>query len=83
MTAEHRVNTMADIAALTPEQFGRMLPDLIAWYEFTQAMRIDGVKTNGFVWVDDGNPGEVTSVYLTDLKTGIRHELPIGKAGAT
>lgn len=78
--SEYPLSTLKQIALLTPEQFGRMLPDFIAWYEFAQVARcVDGVTSTGFVWVDDGAPGEVTAVDLTDSSTGEVHRFEITK----
>ena len=83
LPAEHKLSTLAQIALLTPEQFGRMLPDFIAWYEFSQvAQRTEGISSSGFTWIDDGQPGEVTAIYLTDAETGVRHEFLSADAGA-
>ena len=77
MSNRHQLESLAQIAALTPEQFGRMLPDFIAWYEFMQSIKGGIVTTTGFEWVDDGRPGEISAVSITELETGKRHEFII------
>lgn len=70
MSTTYKLETLADILSLSPEEFFRMLPDLVVWYEFSkQFPPIDGLTKNGFLWTDDG-VNEVTHVQLTNTGTG-------------
>lgn len=66
------VKTMRDISKLTPEEFGRFIPDLIAWHSVAHAMAefaecpVDDLNVNALIWTDDGRPGVVTSIKLGD-----------------
>lgn len=63
---EYDLSRVEQMAELTPEEFARMLPDLIAWFNFAKRVqRIDpSAVSHGFLWRDDGNPGVVTSVAI-------------------
>lgn len=70
MSTQHKIDKVADMLTLSPEEFARMLPDLCAWYEFSRSIpHIDGYESTGFIWVDDG-VHEITEVQLTSKKTG-------------
>jgi hypothetical protein len=62
MTAEHKIETILDMLKLSPEEFARFLPDLVAWYGLGRATQELGGKMLGMTWRDDGRPGEVHSV---------------------
>lgn len=64
-----------DMAKLTPDQFNRMIPDLVAWFKFAKLCQEIGGEATGFIWKDDGLVGEVTSVEVTDLETGEKQTL--------
>lgn len=71
MSNNHKLDSVLDMLKLSPEQFARMLPDLVMWYEWCKsAEQIEGVTVTGFTWVDDGRPGEVHSVAATIVKDG-------------
>ncbi len=60
---EFTIKTTDDILALSPEQFGRFLPDLVAWYELSKSAMETGLITGSVLrWLDDGKPGEIHSV---------------------
>lgn len=68
MTMHHAFTTLAEIAALTPEEFGRMLPDFVIWHRYASAAHIAAeTVSQGFTWIDDGRPGELHSVSLNDV----------------
>jgi hypothetical protein len=74
MTDEHHIKTIADIAALTPDQRERCVADLLAWCDFYDKMRplVDaGVMDpiTEMVWRDDGKT-EVSGVLMMDRETG-------------
>lgn len=75
---EFNLSRVQDMAELTPEQFKRMLPDLITWFAYAKLMK-DGnpnAVMHGFIWVDDGKPGVLRSVVLN----GQEVDLTGGKA---
>lgn len=61
---------VSDMAKLTPDQFNRMLPDLVAWFELAKFCQEIGGESTGFIWRDDGRPGEINGITVTDPKTG-------------
>ena len=63
--AEYELNHITDFAALSLEQFHRMLPDFYRWFTFAKEMQELGARTDGFTWVDDGDPGVISEVHLT------------------
>lgn len=68
MTKHHEFTKLAEIAALTPEEFGRMLPDFVIWHRYASAAHIAAeTVSHGFTWIDDGRPGELHSVILNDV----------------
>ena len=71
MNKKHCIDTVLDMLALSPEEFARMLPDLVTWYELCKpAQEISGIEVTGFIWVDDGLAGEIHSVDMTIKETG-------------
>lgn len=74
MTTEHRIHTVLDMLALTPEEFKRFLPDLFAWYVISKEAL--GATATGFIWIDDGKSGEVHSVLATITETGEQQVWP-------
>ena len=70
-TPEIRLDTIADFASLTAEQFERMLPDFIVWHAFNCHVKAAGLAyAVGFIWSDDGNAGVVGDVVILDPATG-------------
>lgn len=63
--SRHRIDSIKDIAALSEDQFSRMLPDLIEWHSIVRKLS-DVVSVTGFTWIDDGKPKVVHSFNLTD-----------------
>lgn len=64
MTKSHKFTTLAEIAALTPEEFGRMLPDFVLWHSYASTGHTVGLVALGFDWIDDGKPGELSHVTI-------------------
>ncbi|MBU2763331.1 MULTISPECIES: hypothetical protein [Acidithiobacillaceae] len=72
---EQRFDSVTDFLELDEQTFQRMLPDLIAWHRLTREnlrkwkwmenMKVARVRSNGFVWVDDGKPGNNLGVRVT------------------
>ena len=68
---EIRLDTIADFADLSPEQFARMLPDFIVWHKFHSNVKAAGLAyAIGFIWRDDGDAGAITDVSIHDPVTG-------------
>lgn len=67
---EHRLDTLAEIALLSEEEFERMLPDLAAWFFYAKEAQKSGATVEGFIWRDDGQPGALFAVDLRDASTG-------------
>jgi hypothetical protein len=59
---------VTDFLELDEQTFQRMLPDLMVWHSITRkalpALDEAGVKPDGFIWIDDGNPGNCEGVTL-------------------
>lgn len=72
MTMEFKLTTLAEIAVLSEDQFGRMLPDFAAWFLFGKEAQKVGATVTGFTWIDDGEPGVIREVGVTDPVTGER-----------
>ena len=70
MTNELRLDTIADFLALTPAQFERMLPDFSAWHAFSKLAIEAGAESSKFIWIDDGQPGNISAVSVTIKETG-------------
>jgi len=66
----HRISTVADMLALTDDEFARMLPDLCEWRRLARVATAaePAIEHTGFIWVDDGNV-EVTHVIFSDPET--------------
>ena len=63
---ERTIQTLRDVAQLTPDEFQRFLPDLAAWHEFAHTAEQAGVAYSlGMQWIDDGKSGEIHHVDLT------------------
>ena len=69
---EFKFTTLAEISLLSEDQFGRMLPDFVAWHAFGKQAQKVGAKVTGFTWIDDGEPGVIREVGVTDPATGER-----------
>jgi hypothetical protein len=81
MSKKHELTHIKDFLKLTPEEFARMLPDLVAWYGFSKEIEsVEGSEISGrLLWYDDGKPGEIHSVVLREKGTG-RTEVLRGSA---
>lgn len=79
MTAEIQIHTLAQISELNPEQFNRMLPDLIEWFRVTKKAQKKGMTSEGFCWVDDGRMGETSAIEITI--DGVTHRFENEKFG--
>ncbi|MDM0024125.1 hypothetical protein [Variovorax saccharolyticus] len=76
MAKQHTFKEVADLLTLTPDEFDRMIPDLIAWYELAKGLEaLLGAEAQNFTWVDDGKPGEVFAVDLHIASTNETHIL--------
>lgn len=75
---KHDLSRVQDMAELTPDEFKRMLPDLITWYAFAKITKdVDPTAVvHGFIWVDDNKPGVLTSAVIN----GKEVDLSGGKA---
>lgn len=82
MTKEHKLETLVDLLTLTPDEFARFLPDLLAWYAFGQEMKALGGELTWMVWRDDGREGEIHSVraHIMDGDKELRVETWPGTA---
>lgn len=65
----HNLRTLHDLLSLEPDEFGRMLPDLRAWYVACRAsIALLGGPENfagaSMEWCDDGAPGVLTSMDI-------------------
>jgi len=67
---EYELSTIKQFAALTQEQFARMLPDFVVWHAFVNDAKSHGFEVLGFRWVDDAHSGEIHSVDIYDASTG-------------
>lgn len=65
---EIKIETMADILALSPEQFGRFLPDLAAWFVFSKQAKEIGAVVSEMTWVDDNKQGQIHHVHVVDME---------------
>jgi hypothetical protein len=71
MSNRHEIRSIVDLLKLSEEEFGRMLPDLAAWWGLChQAIKSLGAEPTAFIWVDDGRAGEIHSLDLTVKGTG-------------
>ncbi len=75
MSDQFKLETIGDFAALTPEQFGRMLPDFIAWHQFAQYAKSVNAEVVGFTWVDDGLAGEMHIIRIHETDTGNKYSI--------
>lgn len=80
-STEFKFTTLAEICLLSEDQFGRMLPDFVTWYAFGKQAQKVGAEITGFTWIDDGEPGVIREVGVTDPVTGER--MTIVLSGAT
>lgn len=74
---EHTLNHVTDFAALSEEQFQRMLPDFCRWFTFAKEMQEVGARATDFVWIDDGDPGVLSEVRLVVDGTDETHTFDI------
>ena len=78
---EFDLSHVKDIAKLSEEQFARMLPDFITWFHYAKVIEQAGGEMTGFIWCDDGQPGELTRVDCTDPNTGQQFSIDIESDG--
>lgn len=68
MSAQYTIATMADFAALTPDQRKRCVVDMLVWAEMVDMVRenLGGIVTTPDVmtWVDDDRPGEISAIRI-------------------
>ncbi|MGK9450304.1 hypothetical protein ACSSZE_03425 [Acidithiobacillus caldus] len=73
---EQVFHDVEDFLDLDEQAFQRMLPDLVEWHRLSreatlQFRKIDATeewKVAGFIWIDDGNPGNCKGVSVkTDV----------------
>jgi len=76
MSDRYEIETVSQMLALSPEKFARMIPDLVAHYNFSKSLADIGAMSQRFTWVDDGKMGEIHSVILTIKETGETREIP-------
>jgi hypothetical protein len=70
--------TVADIVALSPDQFERFLPDFITYYFLMQTLKGVPLESASMVWCDDSKPGLITDVTLTVKETGESETFKLG-----
>lgn len=78
---EFDLSHVKDIAKLSEEQFARMLPDFVTWFHYAKVFEAEGGEATGFIWCDDGRPGEITRVDCTDPNTGQQFSIDIESDG--
>ena len=63
---EYRLDHIADFAKLSRDQFERMLPDFLAWFDYAKRLEDLGILANavGFTWIDDNKPGNIQRVAI-------------------
>ena len=68
MTAptKYRLDHITDFAKLSRDQFERMLPDFLAWFDYAKRIEDLGIVANavGFIWIDDNKPGNIQRVDI-------------------
>jgi hypothetical protein len=68
----HNIASLLDMLKLSPEEFARMVPDLILWHAICHSVKnVPDVEPSGrFEWHDDGKPGEIHSIRAVLTKDG-------------
>lgn len=68
MNKEYRIEKITDLLAFGDDEIERLIPDLLVWIVTARAMGQDvpGLTHQGMIWVDDGKPGEIHHIQLTD-----------------
>ena len=63
---EYRLDHIADFAKLSRDQFERMLPDFLTWFDYAKRLEDLGAGVNavGFTWIDDNKPGNIQRVNI-------------------
>ena len=66
MSTEYRFDSVTDFLFIDEDEFERMIPDLQAWYKLAKRLVDSGlpIAPPKFIWVDDGNSGEVSEVII-------------------
>ena len=63
---KYQLDHITDVAKLSRDQFERMLPDFLAWFDYVKRIEDLGIGANavGFTWIDDNNPGNIQRVAI-------------------
>lgn len=77
---EHAFDRLTDLLALSPQEFDRFLPDLMAWFAFSKIIHDSGGEVERMLWIDDGRPGELDRVEVTDKATGETQVIPMPRS---
>lgn len=58
---KYQLDHVTDFAKLSRDQFERMLPDFLAWFDYVKRIEDLGIGANavGFIWIDDNKPGNI------------------------
>mgnify|MGYP003404699696 CR=1 FL=1 len=62
MSDRIEIRTLTDIAALSPDEFMRFLPDLVIWHSLAHEALDLGAYEATMIWVDDGKNELLPSV---------------------
>lgn len=68
MSKEHRIEKLIDLLSLTDQEIERFIPDFLVWLSLAKAIGNDvpGLTHRAMIWVDDGLPGEVHHIDITE-----------------
>ena len=63
---KYLLSRMTDMLQLDDDQMQRLIPDLIAWHKASRSLGalIPEAVNEAMIWVDDGKPGEISSVAI-------------------
>ncbi|OFC30217.1 hypothetical protein [Acidithiobacillus caldus] len=68
---EQVFRNIEDFLELDESAFQRMLPDLVEWHRLSREAisqfrenNAEGWRVAGFIWIDDGNPGNCKGVEV-------------------
>jgi hypothetical protein len=76
---EHNFTTLQQISELSQDEFNRMIPDLCEWFRFSKKFQDFGAETRGFIWIDDGKPGNIEKLLVTNEATGEVREFTVSE----
>lgn len=68
MSKEQRIEHICDLLKFSDEEVERLIPDLIVWIYTSKKLleALPGSEMKAMIWVDDGKPGQVHHIDISE-----------------